>query len=76
MPFHVRIVTKSPEVCKSLRVDRWHVRHESTDTLLATHPEVKDERAARARLLRLGLLTSVQLRIQFEPERRLPRQRR
>jgi hypothetical protein len=65
MLVHIRELTRSPQVARVLREHGWDVAQESADELVATHPEVKDQPAARARLWRLGLLTSPRLRIEF-----------
>jgi hypothetical protein len=50
-----------------LRADGWHFEGDSQDVVIAEHPNVADESAVRKRLGRLGLLTSVGLRIEFLP---------
>jgi len=56
----------------TLRKDGWTLLATAKkEELDATHPEVRDENAARIRLDRLGLLTSGSLRIEFRPRRRM-----
>ena len=64
---HVRIelLQWSEPVLVALRKDGWAVESGQGGTLCARHPQAPDERAARSRLHRLGLLTSTALRIQF-----------
>jgi hypothetical protein len=50
-----------------LQADGWTLDAGRDNTVLAKHPSVADEAAARSRLHRLGLLTSGQLRIDFLP---------
>jgi hypothetical protein len=69
MAVHIRVLTRSYCVCQVLRDDGWEVEKDDAGTLTADHPEVPDQRAARSRLCRLGLLTSPRLRIEFEPKR-------
>jgi hypothetical protein len=45
--------------------DGWKVQAAPHDAVVATHPFVPDEAAARDRLYHLGLLTSSFLRIDF-----------
>jgi hypothetical protein len=65
MVVHIRVLARSPEVREMLCESGWDVDEEGTDGLVATHPQVEDQPAARARLWRLGLLTSPRLRIEF-----------
>jgi hypothetical protein len=67
-PFAARV-----ELKRILLADGWTLDAELTDTVLAEHPSVDDEAAARSRLHRLGLLTSGRLRINFLPTSRRPR---
>jgi hypothetical protein len=67
MVVHIRVLTRSPEVRELLCQNGWDVDEEGADALVATHPRVGDQPAARARLWRLGLLTSPRLRIAFDP---------
>ena len=56
----------------TLRKDGWAILAAANqDELDTTHPEVRDENAARIRLDRLGMLTSGSLRIEFRPRRRM-----
>jgi hypothetical protein len=67
MVVHIHVLKRSAEVRQVLCENGWDVEEEGADVLVATHPRVGDQLAARARLWRLGLLTSPQLRIDFEP---------
>jgi hypothetical protein len=54
----------------SLLEDGWVIlADKGNEELDVAHPEVTNERAARARLHRLGLLTSGAIRIEFRPSR-------
>jgi hypothetical protein len=48
-----------------LHKDGWELERGSGEAYFAWHPQVIDEGAARARLYRLGLLTSNALYIEF-----------
>jgi hypothetical protein len=53
----------------ALRRDGWMIQGaETAEEFDAIHPEVLDERAARVRLHRLGLLTCPFLQIDFTPQ--------
>jgi hypothetical protein len=65
---------------EALRNDGWQLSDGPAGHCDASHPEVRDQQAARSRLARLGLLTSARLRINFPPSptsrgRPLPRAR-
>jgi hypothetical protein len=53
-----------------LRADGWVLEAGRHDGIVAEHPHVPDEAAARSRLDRLGLLTARRLRIEFLLARR------
>jgi hypothetical protein len=71
MKVHFRFLRHAGELQQELRNDGWKLERDRDDFLLGRHPEVSDERAARSRLYRLGLLTSRSLCIEFRnlPER-------
>jgi hypothetical protein len=48
-----------------LRKDGWHLDDRPENEILAKHPQVLNESAARSRLQHLGLLTAGFLRIEF-----------
>ena len=56
-----------PDLRTVLRADGWSLEGARDDAVLAEHPGVADEDAARSRLHRLDLLTSAGLRIEFLP---------
>src|SRR5262245_11060313 len=56
-----------PDLRTVLRADGWSLEGARNDAVLAEHPGVADEDAARSRLHRLDLLTSAGLRIEFLP---------
>ena len=60
------------ELPQILRADGWLLRQLPDGGVLAERPDVNDEQEARLRLLRLGLLTSNRLRIDFLPVLRTP----
>jgi hypothetical protein len=64
------------ELRRILEADGWTLEAGWDDTLLAEHPAVADEAAARSRLHHLGLLTSGRLRIEFLRAVRPPRRAR
>jgi hypothetical protein len=67
MNVHINLL-RPDDFRTALRKDGWVIRATAKEKELdATHPEVNDESAARARLNRLGLLTSGFLRIEFRP---------
>jgi hypothetical protein len=67
MDLHIRPRGDATEVCATLRDDGWALVTQTGGALLASHPDVPDEAAARHRLQRLGLLTSGALQIEFRP---------
>jgi hypothetical protein len=67
MKVHLRFLRHSRQILEALHKDGWQLRPEKAESLSAQHPEVPDEKAARCRLHRLGLLTSPSLFINFEP---------
>jgi hypothetical protein len=65
MHVHIHPLQPSPTLPTIFRDDGWTLEAEQNGDLRARHPQAPDERAARSRLLRLGLLTSCSLRIEF-----------
>ncbi len=65
MDVRFELLRESSEIDKTLRDDGWRVETEGNNCLSAHHPEAPNEFAARTRLLKLGLLTSRSLRIEF-----------
>jgi len=67
----MRILFQTPrggrELRQVLRSDGWVLEGSEQGAVVAEHPDLPDERAARCRLHRLGLLTSAGLRIEFLP---------
>jgi hypothetical protein len=75
MRVHIEVLRR-PDACREvLQQDGWRLQG-GEDSFSATHPGAPDEDSARQRLLRLGLLTSAWLRIDFDrlarPERPEP----
>ena len=66
MKVQIRMLQPEPDLKDSLLKDGWQVSFEPDGSVLAIHPAVVSEPGARARLHRLGLLTSVKLRIHFD----------
>jgi hypothetical protein len=66
MKVQIHMLQPQPHLKDSLQKDGWLVSYEPDGRVLAVHPEVVSEPAARARLYRLGLLTSVRIRIHFD----------
>ena len=54
------------EIGKALHDDGWCVETQGNNYFSAHHPEALNEFTARSRLLKLGLLTSSSLRIEFQ----------
>jgi hypothetical protein len=52
--------------------DGWTLEGSTDGVIVAEHPHVGDEPAARSRLHRIALLTSGRLRIEFLPRRASP----
>ena len=65
MDVRFQFLRQFSELGKTLRDDGWRVETEGNDYLSAHHPEAPTEFTARTRLLKLGLLTSRSLRIEF-----------
>ena len=65
MRLRIQLLRDPDELRGALRRDGWKFRAGPQDTVVATHPSVPDEVAARDPLQRLGLLTSSCLRIDF-----------
>jgi hypothetical protein len=65
MDVRFQFLRQSSEIGKTLRDDGWQVETEGNNYLSAHHPEAPNEFTARTRLLKLGLLTSSSLRIEF-----------
>jgi hypothetical protein len=67
----MRVLIRPLGACRDpgrvLRADGWSLEGLPGEAVLAGHPRVADEEAARARLNRLGLLTSAGVRIEFLP---------
>jgi hypothetical protein len=68
MNVHMNLLRWSDDFRATLRKDGWVIlAAERKEELDASHPQVKDEDAARSRLQGLGMLTSGSLRIDFRP---------
>jgi hypothetical protein len=68
MKIRVKLLVQAGRVRDALCRDGWELSGPGT-YLIASHPRVSDERAARIRLYELGLLTSGSVRIEFLPVR-------
>jgi len=66
MKVHLRFLRQHGELQQALRNDGWQFEKEHDESLLARHPQVPDESAARVRLHQLGLLTSSSVWIDFQ----------
>jgi hypothetical protein len=65
MHVHIHPLRLSPNLPTIFREDGWTLEAEQNGDLRVRHSQAPDERAARGRLCRLGLLTSCSLRIEF-----------
>ena len=75
MNVHMNLLRWPDDFRAVLRNDGWVILGgRKEEEVEATHPQVKDEGAARVRLNRLGLLTSGSVRIEFRPQRRRKQQ--
>ena len=67
----MRVLFRPLGACRDLgrvlRADGWSLEGLPGEAMLARHPRVADEEAARGRLHHLGLLTSAGVRIEFMP---------
>jgi hypothetical protein len=69
MRVHMSSLRASDDFRETLRNDGWKIlTADGSKSLDATHPQLRDEKSARLRLHRLGLLTSGFLRIEFARE--------
>ncbi|HEV3258428.1 MAG TPA: hypothetical protein VG013_16225 [Gemmataceae bacterium] len=66
MNLYLQLLRDPDDLQETLRGDGWKLEPEHHDFVLARHPQVQDEGAARSRLHHLGLLTSSCLRIEFD----------
>jgi hypothetical protein len=64
---HLRFLRQVGDLREALQNDGWQLEQELDASVVAWHPEARDQRAARTRLHQLGLLTSSSLRIDFLP---------
>jgi hypothetical protein len=69
MNVHFRLVRGISQLREWLIDEGWRLAVDGPTLLTASHPEVRDQRAARTRLLEMGLLTSSRLRIEFVQSR-------
>jgi hypothetical protein len=69
MNVHIQLLRHPNALRTALRGDGWRLDDERPDSVVARHPAVPDESAARNRLHHLGLLTSSSLRIDFHQPR-------
>ena len=72
MNIHFDLLQSSRDLRETLARDGWQLLAEGNDELDASHPEVRDETAARNRLHHLGLLTAGSVRIEFRRKRVSP----
>jgi hypothetical protein len=67
MRVRFQVMQARVDLWRVLRSDGWALERGWRDDIVAAHPDAADEPAARARLLRLGLLISRVVRIEFMP---------
>ena len=67
MDVYFEVLAKEFPLRAVLEEAGWEVEDDGADHFTASHRDVEDESAARERLEKLGLLTSVQVRIEFGP---------
>lgn len=65
MQVHIQVFQRDDHLRQTLEDAGWRLDCQQTDMILARHPQVDDEPAARQRLHQLGLLTSHSVRIDF-----------
>jgi hypothetical protein len=65
MKVQLRFLRQSEAIQAALQKDGWELVPQGEDSLIALHPLVTDEAAARNRLLDLGLLTSGSVYVEF-----------
>jgi hypothetical protein len=63
----IRALGTGRDLGRVLRADGWSLEGLPDEAILAGHPRVADEAAARGRLHHLGLLTSSWVHIEFLP---------
>ncbi len=59
------VLAKGLRLRTLLEQNGWLVEEEGAERLVASHPEVDDQPAARSRLHKMDLLTSSRLRVEF-----------
>jgi hypothetical protein len=62
----IEVLRNDANVRDALERDGWRQRDVTASKVEMSHPEIRDEEAARTRLSQLGLLTSNKLRIHFQ----------
>jgi hypothetical protein len=67
MDVHFEVLAKGHSPQALLEENGWRVAEDGADHFTASHPDVEDQPVARNRLQKMGLLTSVRLRIEFGP---------
>jgi hypothetical protein len=67
MKVHIQTLRDHETIRDILRKHGWRLDRAGGPNVLARHPAVKDQGAARDRLNHLGLLTSSAVRIEFGP---------
>jgi hypothetical protein len=72
MKVQFRFLRQARRFQEVLTNDGWKLERQRDESLLARHPQVADEGAARSRLCHLGLLTSPSLCIEFPVRERIP----
>jgi hypothetical protein len=65
--FEIESVARGGDLQALLAARGWRFGEGVTTRFIASHPDVKDQSTARARLDQLGILTSRRLRIEFGP---------
>jgi hypothetical protein len=67
MKVYIEMLRSPATLRRALEADGWRLEAAHAGAVLAGHPQLHDEAAARGRLHDLGLLTSSALRIEFQP---------
>jgi hypothetical protein len=65
MDVYIELLRGGTEVRALLREHGWRLDEQGAGRLLSKHEEVSDQEVARDWLLRVGLLTSAEVRIEF-----------
>jgi hypothetical protein len=72
MNVYIELLRPSDETCRLLNDDGWKLDPAHAGRAPALHCTVADESAGRSRLMRLGLLTSPSVRVEFRKASKNP----